>query len=465
MAFNTRLAPVGQIRLPFPTLRNDLPSLSDPVLSIQLFASRDLDSRIPPVFNDCQANAFSEQFRPNASSTQQAKSTSGSATAFRREDTRSGLPDACQESGSLDQSPKQPLKHDFQFIEIHEASGKADSAAESHVRSHLMRKYHENRRRTRKAIPKKSKAKGCQHFEVFITAQHHTPLPSPASSAILVNTQYASSFQYTEQNPSQTMSIPTQRSSAIQNHDAELRHYLSRQVICFECGELMLQVSSGDEHAGLLPLPGPVPSVIASAFNDPFDSLAIPVSHRMHSMIHQCKITPAATAPVLPLTQLQVIFYHALKTNPPIYKNEGLPALLNLMSVSLALGDAAAIHAMVALSLYQDALLRIRGSASPDWRTQKAIEETKDAASHHVMEAVRLLNKKFENPKESLSITSLICAAMLGSCTVRILEFFTKLCTTGTPLAPSLTIISFNFSHLVEIKIISLPITTEYSRW
>ncbi|KAE9381158.1 hypothetical protein N431DRAFT_490595 [Stipitochalara longipes BDJ] len=161
----------------------------------------------------------------------------------------------------------------------------------------------------------------------------------------------------------------------------------------------MLQVLSGNGQTGLLPLLGTVPSVLTSTFHDPFDSLAIPISHRMHSMIHH------------------FIFYHALKTNPPIYHKEGLPALLSLLSISLALGEAACIHAMVALSLYQVALIRFRASVSSDWGTRREIEETRNAASHHVMEAVRLLNKKFENPKESLSITSLISAAMLGSCT------------------------------------------------
>jgi hypothetical protein len=108
-----------------------------------------------------------------------------------------------------------------------------------------------------------------------------------------------------------------------------------------------------------------------------------------------------------------------VKTNPAIYHKDGLPALIHLMSISSALEDPACIHAMVALSLYQVALLKARNSSPWDWERQREINSTNNAATHHVMEAVRLLSKKFEIPKESLSITSLLCAAILGACTVR----------------------------------------------
>jgi hypothetical protein len=121
---------------------------------------------------------------------------------------------------------------------------------------------------------------------------------------------------------------------------------------------------------------------------------------------------------------------------------------------------------MVALSLYQVALHRLRNASLSDWETNEEIKETTNAACHHVIEAVRLLNKKFENPKESLSITSLICAAILGASTVRIstrIGFLTLFLATHTPCALSLMFI-FEFSLSAETKITFLPTTTEFSR-
>jgi hypothetical protein len=61
-------------------------------------------------------------------------------------------------------------KDGFQFIHIHEPSGKADMAAGSHLRSHLMRKYHENRRQQKKLKVRALvglKKTGCEHTGVL----------------------------------------------------------------------------------------------------------------------------------------------------------------------------------------------------------------------------------------------------------------------------------------------------------
>jgi hypothetical protein len=98
------------------------------------------------------------------------------------------------------------------------------------------------------------------------------------------------------------------------------------------------------------------------------------------------------------------------------------------MHVPTALEDAACIHAIVALSSYQLALLRLRGSPQLDSMTKENAKQSICEAGQHVMKAVHLLNKKFENPKESLSTTSLMCAAVLSACTVRHLHFSSTFC-------------------------------------
>jgi hypothetical protein len=83
---------------------------------------------------------------------------------------------------------------------------------------------------------------------------------------------------------------------------------------------------------------------------------------------------------------------------------------VTLLDIKSMLSDAVCIHAIVAFSAYQQSLNHSRG----------AIDQSITEAAFHHSEAARLLNKKFENPKEALSIPSLIAAAVIGSCVVRV---------------------------------------------
>jgi hypothetical protein len=192
----------------------------------------------------------------------------------------------------------QPPKQDFQFIQIHEASGKADTETGSHLRSHLMRKYHENRRRSQNVQPKVrkvSKKKGCTHFEVIFMPQQHLSVPDFVSEIPSVfenldkDTESSPAFPSISElaNSYRTPNIENRCPSRSQDPDIELTS--SRRVICCQCGKLMLKYSSNDEKTELQPFQEDPRSLLTSNSQDPFDSLAISVSHGMHSMIHDCK--------------------------------------------------------------------------------------------------------------------------------------------------------------------------------
>jgi len=104
--------------------------------------------------------------------------------------------------------------------------------------------------------------------------------------------------------------------------------------------------------------------------------------------------------------------------NPPIYSKEGFRGLLDLLQTDLIFSDAAGIHAMVALSSYQLAIVKSNDSSVSDWGKEKATNDLKQEADNHVIQAVRLLNQKFADQTDSLSLESIIATSLLGSCTV-----------------------------------------------
>ena len=78
--------------------------------------------------------------------------------------------------------------------------------------------------------------------------------------------------------------------------------------------------------------------------------------------------------------------------------------------------DSACIHGIVATGLSQLSMLKSRSlSPTPPQEAADILEES----SQHFFEAVHLLNKKFENPKEALSLTSLFGLSILALASVR----------------------------------------------
>lgn len=177
----------------------------------------------------------------------------------------------------------------FQFVEIHEASGKADSATGSRLRSHLMKKHHEKRRQTQKEPPrmiKRSRVKGCTHIGVF------APLPESKDSAL---PHEVTEGRLLPRLPSITSSNSFQATSArkqvllppsLEYHpDLKSRALLRGGALgCEQCGKLDLYYSAKNGQTDGRPLALEINS------HDPFSSFPIPITHRMHLMIHHCKV-------------------------------------------------------------------------------------------------------------------------------------------------------------------------------
>jgi hypothetical protein len=177
--------------------------------------------------------------------------------------------------------PTQPPSVDgFEFIQINKSSGKTDSAGGASMRSHIMRKFHENRRQRGKAkvclsvLPAphrcstiRSSITSVQSLEV---ASDRHRLPSVSDEPLRSTIRGQSFNMRSKEIPPQTINV---------------------EAFCVQCGKLILQQTPDDAwtlygRSSRVPL-----SVLGSDTHDPFDSLAIPISHKMHGLIHHCKLS------------------------------------------------------------------------------------------------------------------------------------------------------------------------------
>jgi len=286
----------------------------------------------------------------------------------------------------------------FQFIEIHQPSGRPDAAGGTKMRSYIKRNEHDARRR---------REKRCPHTKLAFKSGNSTDAGSSGQSVVtsqkFVDTPRLPTPPPTP--PNLVKSFPTKILPVLYSpsQDIELSPpFLQQEVVCFECGEPILPfLPSGEQRRdGLY---GGSQALSSYTSYDPFDCAAIGIDHRMHELIHYCMCSIYAPAVCLHwLTLIQVIFYFGVPTNPPIYNKDGLPHLMDLLQVTLSLSDAASVHAIVALAASHRAMKE--SSAKPSLGD----------AYYHNMESVRLLNEKFDDPGEALSTTALFAATILG---------------------------------------------------
>ena len=109
---------------------------------------------------------------------------------------------------------------------------------------------------------------------------------------------------------------------------------------------------------------------------------------------------------------------HEVNSQPRVYGKLNKPSKRAEIFVSTAFSDECSLHATLAFCAYSQMTSR------RDPRTASSIQTTEEIAfrskaAYHVFEAIRLLNKKFENEEEALSISSMFSAAVLAGCTVR----------------------------------------------
>jgi hypothetical protein len=292
--FDTGLPPVGQIRLPLSRLRNDFLPLSPSSRLLLLLQSCASERVVLPLF-DTHSDTSSAYANPNAPrpcfAGPSGQLRDALLTLGNNEDRASTVDSVLSAPAERDVPTRprgQPRNHCFQFIQIHEASGKADSAAGSRLRSHLMRKYHEDRRRNQKARPKVRKGcnrKGCSHVEVLLVSEH-----PPSWTKLPENTQISHSFSsaVASENSFHSTDLSTQL-FPLSDRGLEIDFSPDGRLVCSQCGNLMLLYSPNDGRVELRSFRETPRSSLLSSSHDPFDSLAISISHRMHAMVHHCK--------------------------------------------------------------------------------------------------------------------------------------------------------------------------------
>ncbi|KAE9369254.1 hypothetical protein N431DRAFT_345384 [Stipitochalara longipes BDJ] len=167
---------------------------------------------------------------------------------------------------------------------------------------------------------------------------------------------------------------------------------------CTQCGRLILRRTSDE---GWVVQNGSVEApqgLLGSDSHDPFDSSAIPISHEMHGLIHH--------------------FIHLVivPTSPPIYQGDGFRDLMNVIQIPLALSDPVCVRAVVAIAASHLSTIKSKSLSPFDWKGREEVKKGTDDALYHMSEGVRLLNERFEDPEQALTVGSLFGAALLGMC-------------------------------------------------
>jgi hypothetical protein len=209
-----------------------------------------------------------------------------------RQQTRAHLPDKSHPSGVLNPRLKPPTQppstacqpkpsvDGFEFIQINKPSGKTDSAGGASMRSHIMKKFHENRRQ-------RGKARVCLSV---LPASHRC---STAKSSITsVQSFEVAANRHRLSSVSGQPFRPTIRGQSFNMPSKEVPpQTINVAAVCVQCGKLILQ-QTPDNAWTLYGRSSRVPlSMLGSDAHDPFDSLAIPISHNMHGLIHHCKLS------------------------------------------------------------------------------------------------------------------------------------------------------------------------------
>jgi len=92
---------------------------------------------------------------------------------------------------------------------------------------------------------------------------------------------------------------------------------------------------------------------------------------------------------------------------------------MNFIQISLALSDPVCVRAVVAIAASHLSAVKSNALSPFDWEGRQQVRKDTDEALYHMSEGVRLLNERFEEPKEALCNGSLFGAALLGMCPVR----------------------------------------------
>lgn len=184
----------------------------------------------------------------------------------------------------LTNSPERHVKSHtggFEFIQINTPSGKIGSVDESTVRSYIRRKFHENRRR-----------RGARKGNPSLRLAPHSC--SSAQSAAIISSNYGSATSY-QKIPLASDKVSRSQNARTIHSNIPPRRSASRTIrfkaVCAQCGRLLLQETPNDEWSLQGGSFGSPRGLLSPASYDPFDTTALPISHKMHELFHHCKLT------------------------------------------------------------------------------------------------------------------------------------------------------------------------------
>ena len=179
--------------------------------------------------------------------------------------------------------PTHPTKDAFQFIQIHQASGRPDAAGGAQMRRHIKRNYFNNlRRRERQCSHTKVELRSKQ-FQDSVDAVKSLVSSKAILDAPRLQTSPPTALSTERPLLSKSLQVWSSESQEQGMNTPSFRH----EVVCVECGRLLLQYFPNERKRR----DGSFGSSQAPSGNssyDPFDSAAIRISHTMHELIHYC---------------------------------------------------------------------------------------------------------------------------------------------------------------------------------
>lgn len=251
MSDNQQLPPVGHVHFPVPIFEPDLfplPETEDSVNS----KIEELKWQVPrstPLIHHSgfhQPRPHRRHHAPGPFQSNPLKHTTSSGT------------------------PSRPNKAEFNFIEVHDSSGKLNSSARSHVRSVVMRKHHEQRRN----LPKPAKS-GLRNL---------APSCNHGNDRPLLDLQPELDIK-----PLIGRNGPRFNRVRDQKLDPKTKSMATGIVACTECGRTQPQTQPITGNPQLIKHIAGLRTPLDGNFGDPFDSAAISLTPRTRELAHHCK--------------------------------------------------------------------------------------------------------------------------------------------------------------------------------
>ena len=112
------------------------------------------------------------------------------------------------------------------------------------------------------------------------------------------------------------------------------------------------------------------------------------------------------------------IFVQLPSLEPFIYGKNNIHTPTTLNFVPMAMANETTMHALLAIAGYHRLLLRDKRANLADYKDKDDTRQDGRDGSHHLFEALRLLQKDFGDPKYALSDASIRTAMVLTACTV-----------------------------------------------